>query len=106
MQLHERAGQGQADSQATLGAVQRAMRLQKYVKDLGEHLARNANPSILDGDDRARPFTRDVQTNLAARLRILGRIIQQVRNDLRKAYRVAIHRQRLSEQGKRESMTG
>ena len=95
MQRHQAFHQRQADAQAALRAVRRALGLREQVEDIGQHLRLDALPVVAYRDHGFAAFAGHAQGDLAARRRVLGGVIQDVRDHLHQARTVARHVQRL-----------
>jgi hypothetical protein len=78
MQLHQSIDQREPEPQATAAAVQRAVRLAKDIKEVGEHLTIDAHPGILHR--QTNPFAgglgRQLNNNLSALIGELLGVLQ------------------------------
>ena len=82
VQFDQIANQGQADAHAAFGPLQRGMGLYKQIEHRLQHVLRNAFPRIAHTDLDRVSVRLHAQRDLAARRRVLGRIGQQVSQDL------------------------
>ena len=78
MHLGEASDQVQPEPEPALRAVQRVADLGEQVEDAGQHFGRDAHAVVADPQDHLGPLDGDAQTDLAAVLGILGRVVQQV----------------------------
>lgn len=67
---------------------------------------RDADPGVADTDRNFSAFLPDGQTNLASRLAVFGRIIQQVYKDLHQTRNVALNENRAGRGNERKSLAG
>ena len=104
MHLDQASDQGQADPQAALGAGERLVGLGEQVKDAWQHLVAQADAGVLDSDQRIVSPTFGREGDRTARLGVLGRVIQEIGEDLLQPGRVAFHGKGVRREGRRESM--
>ena len=90
MHLDELLDHGQADAQPALGAGQRAVALGEQVEDAREQIGRDADAGVADADDGVALVEAGVQLDPAARLGVLGRVVEQVDDDLLEPDRVGL----------------
>ncbi len=84
--------------------VERVIDLGEQVEDPRQHLGRNADPVVANPEHHLGPLGRGRQADLPAGLSVLGRIVQQVGEDLGHPDRVGIDIDRLRRQGDRQAM--
>jgi hypothetical protein len=91
MQLDQALDQGQAQAEATLRAVRRAFGLGEQVEHVRAQLGRDADPGIADDDKHAIGVDLGAQPDGAAGGCVLGRVVEQVGENLHQALFVAQH---------------
>ncbi len=101
VELDEAADESQADTQSSLGTVQRSIGLGKEIEDARKHLGAQANAVVAHSHNRFVALEIRGQDNLAAPIRVLGGVVQQVRNNL--ARRVGSPSSHTGSAGKKES---
>ena len=92
MQLDEASDERQADPQAALRPIQRLVGLHEEVEDVLLHLRRDADAGVADPQHGLVVLAGQADRDPAARLGVLGGVVQQVRDDLLQAGRVALDR--------------
>ena len=97
--------EGQADAEATLRAMNVAIDLHEHRKDVRQHLGGDPGARILDGYQGLAFIGFEADSDLAARLGILGGVVQQVGKDLCHANHVATDDHRLRWHADRELVT-
>src|SRR5256714_1570197 len=90
MQLGERPHQRQADPEAALRAVQRALALDEQAEDLRQHVAGDADALVLDPEHGIVALARRPHADGAAGRRVLHRVADEVQDDLLHAHGVGI----------------
>ena len=105
MQLHETPNQRQADPEPPLCPAMRPIDLGEHVEHARQVRRRDADAVVAHRHDRPSVLDGRRQPDAAVRLRVLRRVVQQVRKDLRQPHGVAgnrnervgnVHRQRLA----------
>ena len=97
MQLDQPFGQRQTKAKPSLASVQGGIRLAERLEQARDHIGRHAHPGVYNLNDRS--LLRRIGANRDARFSAaageLGRVLQQVTNDLRQPIPVGIiHAQR------------
>ena len=97
--------QRQAEAEPALGPIGAAVPLDEEIEDARQQIGRNARTVVLDPDDdlAARAptifvftaFSAGAHHDLSARLRVAGRVGEQVRHDLGEPHRIAVDPQAL-----------
>ena len=90
MHLDELLDHGQADAQPALGAGQRAVALGEQVEDAREQIGPDADAGVADADHGVALVEAGVKLDPAAGLGVLGRVVQQVDDDLLEPGRVGL----------------
>ena len=89
MQLDQLPHQRQADSQTPFGAAQRGVGLCKQVQHAWQHLLRQTRTVIAHADHGLVAFRLDAEDDRTTYIRVLGRVVQQVGQDLLQADEIA-----------------
>ena len=90
MHLDELAHEGQADAQAPFRAALMGSHLREQLKDMRQIGRGDADSCIGDADNRLTAFAGNTQLDPPARIRVLGRVRQQVRKHLCQPVEVAV----------------
>ena len=90
MQLDERPHQRQADAEAAARAVERVLALHEQAEDPRQHLARDADPFVLDAQNAAVAIRERPHADGPTRRRVLHRVGHQIQDDLVEAYGIGI----------------
>ena len=96
MKLDEALDDGQAESEPTGGTMKLLPLLREHVEDARQHLRRNADASISDSKIDQRSIEIRADLNPSLRFRVLGRIGQDVRDNLRQSRDITEDNQSLS----------
>lgn len=94
MHLGESARQREPDAQPALPAIARAFSPREHLEHLGQHLGRDAHARVADGNRRRIALVPDADHDIAAIIRVLGRVAEQIGENLRQAHGVALDPQR------------
>ena len=89
---HER----EADAEAALRAVERALELRERLEHHRQRARGDAHAGVAHAEHGIATFVRQLDLDLAARVRVLRRIVDQVAEHLREAREVAADADRLS----------
>src|SRR5262249_32848396 len=89
-QLDELPCEPQPDAQAPLRSVGRPTGLAKWLKYLVQHGSRNAGAIVTNAADHVLTFAARVDLDSASMRRVLRRIVEYVRENLREPRRIAI----------------
>jgi hypothetical protein len=89
--LHQLPNQRQADAQTALRMIKRTVHLPERVENMREHFPIDADPGIPNPQHDIPPWGFGRQPDPAARLCILGRIIQEVVQHLLQPNWVSVH---------------
>jgi len=82
VQLRERPHQRQADPEAALRAVERALALDEKPEDLRQHVAGDADALVLDAEHGIVALGRRANADGPAGRRVLHRVADEVQDDL------------------------
>ena len=93
--LHQALDQAQADAQPALGAVEAPLGLHEQVEDVRQLLGGDADARVPDPEHRAPPSRPAVSADVAARVGVLGGVVQQVVEDLLQPGRVGVQADRV-----------
>ena len=99
--LDELLDHGQPDAQPPLGPGRRTVPLGEQVEDAREQVGPDADARVGHPDDRVARLPRGLHLDPAARLGVLGRVVEQVDQDLLEPDRVGLELDRLG--GEREA---
>jgi hypothetical protein len=92
VQLGEAARQREADAEAAAAHVRAMLRhLREHLEDFLELLARNAEARVPDAHQRVALAAFRSYFDRTAGLRVLGRVAEQVADDLRETFEIAAH---------------
>ena len=92
--IHQATDERQADTQPPLGSVEGSVDLREQVEDLREHVGGDADAAVADAEDGVVAVAADGQVDPAAVAGVLGRVVQDVRQDLREPGLVGLHPER------------
>jgi hypothetical protein len=90
MHFDDRLDERQSDAEPGIGPFRRAIDPCKHLKDAVEHIGRNADSAIADGYQDVARVAACGKPNISAARRVLGGIVEQIRQDLREAVRICI----------------
>ena len=99
MQLDQTSHERQSDPEPAPRTIQRMVRLHEEIEDVFLHLGRDADPGVSHSQHGLVALSRQRERDLAAGLGVLRGVVQQVRDDLLQAGRVAFDRGRLGREG-------
>ncbi len=91
--LDQVAGQGQADAQAALGAVERALPLHEHVEDAGQHVGPDADAVVDHRHHHLAALAPAAHHHRAARVGVLGRVGQEIGQHLGQADLIHLDKQ-------------
>ena len=94
MHLHQASHQSQSQAQTALRMVERMVDLGEQVENLREHLGGNADAGVANPEHDLGSLDSDAQADLSAGLGVLGRIVQEVGEDLGHPDRVGLDKHR------------
>ncbi len=88
VQLDQGAYEREADAEPALRTLIRAVRLREQIENARQHVDGNADAAVAHRHDGMVAFAAPGEPDLPAFLRVLGRVVQQVGDDLRKPHRI------------------
>src|SRR5215475_267752 len=91
VEFNYRTDDGQTDAEPTDAFALVDAHLGKQFEHVGQFVGRYSDARVFDAHHLTAVFLRQAHANPPARLGILGRILDQVRNDLRQTRRVTAH---------------
>ena len=89
--LHQRLDHAEADAQPSLDALHMLVHLHEAFEHPSEHIAGDADAIVLDDDSQPLAVFNCAQGDMAARGRVLGRVVQEVADHLHQPGNVAVH---------------
>jgi hypothetical protein len=104
--LDQAAHHGQADPQPALPAPDRAVGLGEHVEHARQRFGRDADPGVAHRDQRHPVLAPDLDPDAAARIGVLGGVVEQVGEHLGQAHAVGLQDQRFFGQGHRQLVAG
>ncbi|MCY1213798.1 hypothetical protein D9M72_255950 [compost metagenome] len=98
MQLDQALDQRQADAQPALRGLRRAADLHEHLEDRAQHVGCKAGAVVAHLDHRDALLRAQHDADRSAGRRVLGGVVEQVREHLREPHRIAAHHERLAAQ--------
>ena len=94
MKLDQAADDGEPDPETALGSIRRLVALHEQVEHRREPIGTDPTAVVANADHHLRALAPAFHLDMATRVRVFRRVLQQVRNHLRKTHHIALDEER------------